>query len=399
MALPVRAPAPAKHTLRRFRFNGPNRIAGLMLLFLLAQGLWVLAHRTLTAEDFRVAQCGRETWERPSPIAGYYTSCGNLHDGVLAYRLAGLPLTLARLALGDRASSSSTTWEMAHEISTIPLLVGLPFLAAGLALGACLWWVARRLFGNRAGYLALGLYCSLPPAVEFSTRPNPEILAAFGVFALLYTGMGVAHAMQGPRRRWRPRLVLITVVLGVTAASHLLAAALGLLLAAGLMLYLMEDHRALLPSLVLGWAAGAGLFLLLCYGFHFEAASYLLRGGAGLFGFSPEAPRALLRDGHNAPLSLLLAAAVAVWATLRRARYFGNTVPLVLGLLFAFLVTTQVASYPLLWALPFLLLFVAGVFADGWESTRFGEQLAAVTGLVVAAQAALCLAALPALAR
>jgi hypothetical protein len=31
---------------------------------------------------------------RPSPLAGYFTTCGNIHDGVLAYRLAGLPLTL-----------------------------------------------------------------------------------------------------------------------------------------------------------------------------------------------------------------------------------------------------------------------------------------------------------------
>ncbi len=37
-------------------------------------------------------------WERPSPLAGYFTSCGNIHDGVLAYRSAGLPLTLNLLA-------------------------------------------------------------------------------------------------------------------------------------------------------------------------------------------------------------------------------------------------------------------------------------------------------------
>jgi len=36
-------------------------------------------------------------WERPSAIAGYFTSCGNIHDGVLAYRMAGLPLTLQRV--------------------------------------------------------------------------------------------------------------------------------------------------------------------------------------------------------------------------------------------------------------------------------------------------------------
>ncbi len=80
--------------LRRFRFNLPQRIAaGLLALFLL-QGFWLTGHQTLTDRDYQYARCGRETWEKPSPLAGYYTSCGNIHDGILAYRLAGLPLTL-----------------------------------------------------------------------------------------------------------------------------------------------------------------------------------------------------------------------------------------------------------------------------------------------------------------
>ena len=60
----------------------------------------ILAHQpqTLTDRDYQYARCGRETWERPSALAGYYTSCGNIHDGILAYRLAGLPLTLNLLA-------------------------------------------------------------------------------------------------------------------------------------------------------------------------------------------------------------------------------------------------------------------------------------------------------------
>ncbi len=80
--------------LRRFRFNLPQRIAaGLLALFLL-QGLWLTGRQTLTDRDYQYARCGREMWERPSPLAGYFTTCGNIHDGILAYRLAGLPLTL-----------------------------------------------------------------------------------------------------------------------------------------------------------------------------------------------------------------------------------------------------------------------------------------------------------------
>jgi len=67
--------------------------AGLLALFLV-QGFWLISRQTLTDIDYQYARCGRETWEEPSPLAGYYTSCGNIHDGILAYRLAGLPLTL-----------------------------------------------------------------------------------------------------------------------------------------------------------------------------------------------------------------------------------------------------------------------------------------------------------------
>ena len=75
--------------LRRFRFNLPQRIAALMLLAFLGQGLWLTSRQTLSDRDYEYARCGRETWENPSPVAGYFTSCGNIHDGILAYRLAG----------------------------------------------------------------------------------------------------------------------------------------------------------------------------------------------------------------------------------------------------------------------------------------------------------------------
>jgi hypothetical protein len=80
--------------IRRFQFNLPQRIAAGLLLAFLAQGFWLTEHQTLTDRDYQYARCGRETWERPSALAGYYTTCGNIHDGILGYRLAGLPLTL-----------------------------------------------------------------------------------------------------------------------------------------------------------------------------------------------------------------------------------------------------------------------------------------------------------------
>ena len=90
--------------LRRFRFNLPQRVAAGMLALFLTQGLWITAHQTLSDRDYQYARCGREMWERPSLLAGYFTTCGNIHDGILAYRLAGLPLTLNLLA--ERGSRS-----------------------------------------------------------------------------------------------------------------------------------------------------------------------------------------------------------------------------------------------------------------------------------------------------
>ncbi len=128
---------------RRFRFNFPQRVAAVLLLLFLAQGLWLTSRQTLSDRDYQYARCGRETWEKPSPLAGYFTSCGNIRDGILAYRLAGLPLTLNLLLERgldhfrkpeDRVVQSTgqlSTWELRHQLTHILLLLRLPFLLAG----------------------------------------------------------------------------------------------------------------------------------------------------------------------------------------------------------------------------------------------------------------------------
>jgi len=41
-------------------------------------------------------------------------------------------------------------------------LVRAPHLLFGLLLGASLWYVSHRLYGNAGGYIALALYCFSP---------------------------------------------------------------------------------------------------------------------------------------------------------------------------------------------------------------------------------------------
>ncbi|MGC2636163.1 MAG: hypothetical protein WA294_03225 [Acidobacteriaceae bacterium] len=386
------AAKPTRHRLRKFRFERPQKIAAALLLLLLAQCLWVSARRPLSDTDYQFARCGREMWERPSTLAGYFTTCGNIHDGTLAWRATGLPLTMERILVGQAATTS--TWEMRHEVGAIRLLLRLPFMLAALALGACLWWVTRRLFGDAGGYISLALYCFMPEVVRDATVPNNEILAALGMFSVIYMAIGVAHALQGPRRKWRPRILLLALALGFTAAAHIAAFEIALVLALAFMAWVAEGRRAVLPTLLILWVLGAFFLLFASYAFRPDAFSYVFRSAAGRLWFSTEDARWFFANPANSAFSLALLGALILYAISRRSRYFGNTTPLLVGVPLMLLVTTGVQSQPWLWALPFLIAFAGGVFADALES-RQRKAFLWMTGVVLVAQAGLCLASLP----
>jgi hypothetical protein len=374
-----------------FQFNRPQQLAALLLLLLLAQCLWVFHHQTLTSRDYDFARCGREMWEKPDPLAGYFTSCGNIHDGTLGYRIAGLPLTLQRVLAGQAADTS--TWEMRHELGYVLLLLHSGFLFTGIVLGGALWWVTRRLFGNQGAFIALALYCFSPAVIHACTYPNNEILTAFGLFASLYTAMGVAHSMQGPPRKWRSRIVLLTLVLGFTAASHVAAFLLALLLSIGFMAYLAVGRRAYIIPIMLAAGVGTLLLVFACYDFSPDAFSYFFRSGAGRIWFSLVPARHWFLSLPNAAITVAALTCLLLYLPTRRSRYFGNTVPLLLALLFFTLITPGISSEPTLWALPFLLTFIAGVFADFLE-TRYRRVFLALAGCLLALEAAMSILAL-----
>jgi hypothetical protein len=395
--------------LRRFRFNLPQRIAAGFLLAFLLQGFWLTGHQTLTDRDYQYARCGREMWERPSALTGYYTSCGNIHDGILAYRLAGLPLSVnfaVERALDhfrkpeDRVvqtgSGQVSTWELRHQMTHVLLLLRLPFLFAGCLLGGCVWWVSRRLFGDFGGYTALALYCFSPQILRACVVPNPEVLAALGVYGGVYTCIGVTHAMQGPKRKWRPRLVLLTLLFGTAAASHIAALPVLVLLGLLLMLWVADGHRSQILPVLLMCTAGAFVLLFACYGFSPDAFSYLFRSAAALMWFSMDPARRFFGTLSNAGITIATGAALLLYLGLRRSRFFGNTTPLVCSLVLMSLVLTGTQGGPWLWAIPFVVTFVGGVFADAYESPRSRMALAAGGGIVVL-QIVFCLLSLPGL--
>jgi hypothetical protein len=401
--------------LRRFRFNLPQRIAAALLAAFLLQGFWLVSRQTLTDSDYQYARCGRETWEKPSPLAGYYTSCGNIHDGILAYRLAGLPLTLNLLLqrgfdlfrkpenrVVQNSSAELSTWELRHQMTHILLLLRLPFLFAGCLLGGCIWWVTRRLYGNLGGYTALALYCFSPAVLKACVAPNPEVLAALGVFAGIYTCIGVAHSMpqymNRPARKWRPRIVLLAIIFGVTAAAHIAALPVAALLGLAAMIWIAEGHRSQTLPVVLVATAGGLVIVFACYGFSPDAFSYVFRSSAGFLWFSIDPARRFFSTFANAGLSLACAAALVLYLAARKSRYFGNTVPLLCAAILMLLVMTGAPGSPWLWSLPFLLTFVGGVFADAYDGPRGRLALGAGVAIVFL-QAALCIASLPGLAQ
>jgi hypothetical protein len=394
--------------IRRFHFNLPQRVAAGLLALFLIQGLWLVGHQTLTDRDYQYARCGREMWERPSAVPGYFTSCGNIHDGVLGYRLAGLPLTLnlwAERGLDrfrkpeDRviqASGEVSTWELRHQLTHVLLLVRLPFLLAGAVLGAGLWWVTRRLYGNWGGYTALALYCFSPAVLKACIAPNSEILAALGVYGGVYTCIGVAHAMQGPRRKWRPRIVLLTAAFGVAAAAHIAALPVVALLGLAAMLWVGEGRRSQVLPVVLAATAGALVLVFACYGFSPDAFSYVFRSAAGFLWVSIGPAMRFFSSMANVGITVAAAAGLALYLGLSKSRYFGNTAPLLCFLALILLVMTGAPGTPWLWSLPFLLTFVGGVFADAYEEPK-GRLAMAAAGTIVLLQAVFCVLSLPGL--
>ncbi len=376
----------------------------------LIQGLWLTGRQTLTDRDYQYARCGREMWERPSPLAGYFTTCGNIHDGILAYRLAGLPLTLNLLLEQgldhfrkpeDRVvqfgTSNLSTWELRHQLTHVLLLERLPFLLAGCMLGAGLWWVTRRLYGNLGGYTALALYCFSPVVLKACVSPNAEVLAALGVYGGVYTSIGVAHAMLGPRQKMASahRAADGDVWRGGGFAYR--GAAVGGVAGAG-------DHAvgsrgppspgAARAAGGLSRSAGAGLRLLRLLARCLQLSIPLSRRLSCGSRWIPA--RRFFSTLGNAGITVAAAAALVLYLGVRRSRYFGNTAPLLCAMLLFVLVMTGAPGTPWLWALPFLLTFVAGVFADAYEGPR-GRLALCAAGAIVLLQAVFCVLSLPGL--
>jgi hypothetical protein len=225
---------------------------------------------------------------------------------------------------------------------------------------------------------------------------EPEILAAWGSFGAIFTAIAVAHTLYAPREvvlwNWR-RIVLLGVSLAIAVGSQF-SMIVVVPVALAFMFYVAPIRRA---AAVIIWTAASVLALALLFATYFfhprtfsEAMQHASFCGATWRSFIVlavyrEVAREILRACPA--LALLLPAAVATYVLWPRTRYFGNSAPALVALLFIALGMAhpdQAGAGFLLASIPFLLIFVAGVAADLIETPQSQLVKAAVWALITA---------------
>lgn len=401
----------------RQRFGRPQLLAGLLLLAFLGQATW-LVHAELgaaTGRDGLEAIRIREGWKQwhghgaaGAPFADTARDAAPGESAPIDY--PGMPPERDRdgfdaehsplLYLASAAPLLALPQRMvnAESASYWQWLPRLPFLACGVFLGASLWYVARRLCGNTGGFVALTLYCFSPTMIQASAvwHTEPEIVAAWGAFGTIFTAIAVAHTLYAPREvvlwNWR-RIVLLGTSLAIAVGSQF-SMIVVLPLALAFLLYVAPVRRqAALVIWVSGCLVGCAL-LFAIYFFHprafAESMSHAVFWGATWRGFAiPEVYRQVALQIARACPAFVIALPVAVVTYLAwpRARYFGNTAPLAVALLFFALGMAHphaAGAGFLLGAIPFLFIFVAGVLADLMESRHPLLVTACVFGMLAA---------------
>jgi hypothetical protein len=356
---------------REFRVGRPQVFAGLMLLAFLAQCLWTVNTRKLSDLEYRYIATGLSPDSakpgNPSPFTGW---------------IAALPVRFITLARKVAAPSISEALAVPR-----PWLLRLPFTIFGLWLGGALWWVARRLFDDDGGYVALALYCTSPAVIKISSNIGPEIILAWSSLGLIYTAIGVAHTLYAPPRKWAPRIAILGLSIGFALATAWWSFTL-VLVAFGYMMYLAPGcRRKALVVLAGASAIGAGVWGIF----------YWVTGSAGLGVkalFAQKPTLAVLRnlafalsaqtDGYI--LVFLFIAALSAYGSWPRARYFGNSAPLITALtaVLLFSLVPAIRIWDATMGISFVFIFIGGIAADFLE-TRFRTPVAVflIAGLVL----------------
>jgi len=357
---------------------GLPQIAALAMLFMfVAQCLWFMAQAPITQMESSYIEDGLLHVDR-------LVNAGTEYHSPLIPVLAGVP---ARIIDAQGNFSS---------LSKYRFLIRLPFLVAGLLLGASLWYVARRLYGNFGGYVALGLYCFSPMAITRSSQVQPDIVGAWGAFGLVFTGIAAAHTIYAPRAvvlwNWK-RILLMGISIALCVGSQW---SLWLVLLPTLVFMLWVGHvRPMAAFAIFAAACAVGLSLLWSV-FSFrppvfadalQNANWIEFSPAFLSGKSVFSLLGLFFLQNGLGTVALLLTSILAFAVWRRTRYFGTAAPLITAILLmaAGLAMQHFAGFLFLFiALPFLILFMAGVSADLLETRHAVFANAIIVGVLIA---------------
>ena len=384
----------------------PQWIAGALLLVFLAQCAW------LVSRSLRAGQMDLREWYRLDAGLRRWHNLPRTSATSDPHSVVG-PGPPPRIRDNDGFDPDhSALWYL---ISSAPLLIWpgrfqsetllywgwlarIPHLVFGALLGASLWYVSRRLYGNEGGFIALTLYCFSPGVIRATALwfAEPEIGAVWGAFGTIFTGIAVAHTLYAPREvvlwNWR-RMLLLGVSLALAIGSQFSLVVMAPL-ALAFMLYLAPTRRA---AAAIIWSAACLIALALLFAAYFFHPVALWDGlhHASWFGITWQAftmsvayRELLVQLGQSSPaLVLALPAALVTYALWPRTRYFGNIAPLlvaVLCLVLGFAAPHYQGLGFQLVALPFLFVFVSGIFADLLETKQRTLVLASISGLLLA---------------
>jgi hypothetical protein len=380
---------------KSWRYGAPQVFAALLLLLFLLQVGVFIANVPLNQTEgnyilrgIALASGKREAEPRRSPLV----------DETAVAGILPLVLTATPTAPPTPLTFDRYRW-----------LVRAPFLLAGVLLGASVWYVARRLYGNPGGYVAVGLYCFTPALVVRSAMAGPEILGAWGAFGTIFTAIAVAHTLYAPRPAllWnRKRIGLLGIAIAMMVGAQF-SLALLLPLALAFMLWAVPERRGAALAILASACLVALVLLWLIYG---ASIGWLGRSlaNAQWFAFSrPAFPATLAAVGSFYLREASAAALLSVMALLcyllwPRVRFFGNTAPLLVTAaiaLLAVLMPRAAGAAFFFYCLPFLIVFTAGVFADLFESRRYHAFAVAAAYGMILAQAGFSLVGLIHLAR
>jgi hypothetical protein len=400
--------------LRRFlhsdAFRAPQFAAAALLLLYLLQCVWLLRAQTLHAstpdsdQALRIYQ-GLAQW-KGGAIAGTPAS-------LRSEAATGLPSAGRAGHLRVREGYDQDRSPLYYLVAAAPLLVRLgswlpeslgPLLAAapnlffGVMLGGSLWYVARRLYGNAGGYIALALYCFSPAMIVnvAGTHSLGEMGAVWGAFGTVFNAIAVAHTLYAPREvvlwNWR-RILLLGLSLALAVGNQFSLAMLALVI-----LPLMFWVAPVRPGAVLAiWTTAIAVALALLFaGYLFEPGLFWqgMRHARWIdfepaaFGISVSYRNAVQTIfAGSPPLMIALPAALIAYLGWKRTRYFGNTAPFeIAGLLL--ILALGAPNFPgqgfHLTMLVFVFVFVSGVFADLLETQQSVLVTAGMCGLLTA---------------